>query len=342
MSSPTKVELTGGHFQDSAGNVLAGGTLVMELVQDEQLSMSTGQVCGGIKVTINLDSAGSVDTSPAQSVWPTDIMNPGNASYTVWGYTAEGQLAWGPNYNLLVPSGSTYDVDGWVPNSVNNGSGSGGSNLLLQTNGVNNGSQSKLNLYSSDSSVTLTDDDSGNIDFQVSLTPVAGNYFQTNPTANTTTQSTDQAGANGIYLYVLDVNVAVSFDKISVAVADADTGGTLSDIGIYSLTGTLLANIGATDSLSNTTVYSFPTLQGTVTLQPGRYLFAITANANSGGFVFNFNDPVWITTTYQTSDHSSAGVLPATITVTVVNNFGYPGYSPGSGNFPIPLLVLHT
>jgi len=167
MPAPTKVQLIGGHFQDAEGNVLALGHLVMELVQDEQLSSSTGQVCGGIKILINLDANGSVSTSPAQSVWSPENMTPIGASYTVWGYTAQGELAWGPNYNLDVPVGATFDVDNWIPNSTGAGSGgSGGSNLQLQVNGTNNVVQSLLNLESLDGSITITDEGNGSVNFQ--------------------------------------------------------------------------------------------------------------------------------------------------------------------------------
>jgi hypothetical protein len=176
MSAPTKVQLVGGHFQDATGNVLALGNLVMELVQDEQLSSSTGQVCGGIKITVLLDENGSVqgtsgDGDPAQYVWPTDAMLPLQASYTVWAYSAEGELAWGPNYNLRVPSGSTFDVDLWVPNSASFGSGGGsGSSLVLQVNGVANVDQALLNLANSDGSVTLTDEGNGTVEISAANT----------------------------------------------------------------------------------------------------------------------------------------------------------------------------
>lgn len=158
------VTLTGGTFQDAMGNLLADGYLIMELSQDEQLSMSQGQAVGARKIKVMLGDDGNVLVSPEQKVWPTDEMNPPNASYTVWGYTAEGQLVWGPNYGLLVPTGSTYNVDGWVPNQIGGGGGSGApvGSLLLQTNGVNNGSQQLLDLVNG-SGITITDDGFGNI-----------------------------------------------------------------------------------------------------------------------------------------------------------------------------------
>lgn len=171
MPSPTKVQLIGGHFQDAEGNVLALGALVLELSQDEQITSLTGQITAGIKIRLALDSAGSVSTSPAQSVWPTDVMNPSGATYTAWCYAANGQLAWGPNYGLTVPSGATYDVDNWVPNSTSGSSGGAAvGSILLQTNSVNNGNQGKFNAIAG-TGMTITDDGLGDITFTSSAAP---------------------------------------------------------------------------------------------------------------------------------------------------------------------------
>jgi hypothetical protein len=172
MAAPTKVQLINGHFQDAEGNVLALGSLKMTLIQDEQLSSSTGQVCGGITLKILLDANGSVqgtsgDGFPAQSVWPTDQMNPLGASYVVTAYSAAGELAWGPNYNLLVPSGATFDVDNWVPNNSFVAAASGSGGTVLEVNGTPNIVQGLLNLESADSSVTITDLGNGTVNLEV-------------------------------------------------------------------------------------------------------------------------------------------------------------------------------
>lgn len=162
----SKVQLVGGPFLDTAGNPIANGKLILELQNDEQLSSSTGQVGCGIKTTILLDSNGNVqgtsgDGDPAQYVWPTDAMVPINASYAGWVYSAEGQLVWGPNYNLLVPSGATFNVDLWVPSSANAITPNNSENsITLETNGVVNASQSVENLIAG-SNITLTADGAG-------------------------------------------------------------------------------------------------------------------------------------------------------------------------------------
>jgi len=114
--SVSKVQLTGGNFQDSEGNVLANGYLTMYLSQDE--SVNDSQVCSGIGLTIQLDANGNVVSSPAQSVWGNDQMSPANSFYTVTGYTASGQTALGPNNQQVIGNGGTFDVGTWVPNQV--------------------------------------------------------------------------------------------------------------------------------------------------------------------------------------------------------------------------------
>jgi len=119
MATPALTLLFGGSFQDAEGNPLTNGRLRFKLYQDETLSNNAGLLCAGAQVSIPLDANGNVDTTQADvSVWPTDQMTPtANASYTVWGYTAEGQLAWGQNYGLTVPSTPAYNLNNWIPNN---------------------------------------------------------------------------------------------------------------------------------------------------------------------------------------------------------------------------------
>lgn len=170
----TKTQLIGGAFQDSEGNLLANGYLTMELSQDAQIT-GTGQICSGVTIQIQLDSNANVASSssspPAsnQLVWGNDVMSPVNTFYTVRGFTASGQLAWGPNVQQVV-SGSTFNTGTWVPNRVVNWTPSV-QTPTLQTNGVNNGSQIKFNAVAG-AAMTITDDGSGDITF-TSVTPAS-------------------------------------------------------------------------------------------------------------------------------------------------------------------------
>ncbi len=121
----TKTQLVGGSFQDSQGNLLANGYLTMRLSQDEEVVDSL--ICSGITIRIQLDSVGNVASSsstpsaPNQFVWANDVMLPVNSYYKVTGFTASGQIAWGPN-NQQASSGGigggTFDTGTWVPNQV--------------------------------------------------------------------------------------------------------------------------------------------------------------------------------------------------------------------------------
>ena len=113
----TKVQLTGGAFQDSEGNKLALGYLEMYLSADENIT-GVGNIVSGRAIKILLDVNGDVQTSPAQSIWGNDQMLPTNSYYRVTGYTAAGQPAWGPNNQQVNGDGGTFDVGTWVPNQV--------------------------------------------------------------------------------------------------------------------------------------------------------------------------------------------------------------------------------
>src|ERR1035437_4335700 len=112
----TKVQLTGGNFQDSSGGVLNLGYLLMKLSSDEEVNSSL--ICSGIEIRIQLDANGNVITTPPQSVWGNDQMLPDNSYYKVTGYTAAGQPAWGPNNQQVLGNGGTFDTGAWIPNTV--------------------------------------------------------------------------------------------------------------------------------------------------------------------------------------------------------------------------------
>lgn len=153
----TKVQLTGGQFQDAEGNVLALGYLKMRLNQDESVA-SVGQVCSGIEIRIELDASGAVVAG--QFVWANADMTPANSYYRVTGFTNQGQLAWGPN-NQQVPSGATFDVGTWIPNQVISWVPSVQS-VEIRVNGVLAADQARLN-FTDNADITWSIDGSGNI-----------------------------------------------------------------------------------------------------------------------------------------------------------------------------------
>lgn len=114
----TKVQIIGGAFQDPAGNPLANGYLLFELSQDGLINGSS-QIAAGREIKVTLDANGNVVTSPAQYIWPNDVIIPINTFYTVSAYTSSGQLVWGPNSQQVLSSPSPFDITAWVPATVN-------------------------------------------------------------------------------------------------------------------------------------------------------------------------------------------------------------------------------
>lgn len=167
--SYTETQLTGGAFQDSEGNVIAGGTMQLVLNADNSIS-GIGNICSGITITLSLDSNGNVASSTStptasdQYIWATDIMQTANAFYTVSVYNSSGQLVWGPNNQQVTSGGAgggTFNVGIWTPNSVFSWTPSQQS-LQLEVNGTDNVIQSLLNLVAG-SNITITDDGNGSV-----------------------------------------------------------------------------------------------------------------------------------------------------------------------------------
>lgn len=157
-----KVELIGGAFQDSKGNVLANGYLKFVLSQDCSVT-GVGNIASGIAITVTLDASGNANTG--QFLWGNDVLLPQPNYYRVTGFTSAGQPAWGPNNQQVTGSG-TFDLGTWIPNTVISWTPSISQPLVLKHNGTVNASQTILNLESTDASVIITDLGGGNIDLQ--------------------------------------------------------------------------------------------------------------------------------------------------------------------------------
>ena len=162
---PNTVQLIGGNFQDSEGNPLANGYLELKLNQDA-LVTGVGNICSGITITILLDVNGTVISSPAQYVWANDQMLPVNSYYRVTGFTAAGQMAWGPNNQQILGSGGTFDVGTWVPNQIISWTPSLQAPAIT-INGIPLSSQTALNFTSTNNSIVITNPSGGTINLQV-------------------------------------------------------------------------------------------------------------------------------------------------------------------------------
>jgi pectate lyase-like protein len=144
---------------------------------------------------------------------------------------------------------------------------------------------------------------------------------------------------NAINVIPFLVPMQLQFSKLTIDIGTTDsTGGDLYDVGIYSLSGALQCNWGATAFTA-----SGPTdgscAQGTVTLAPGNYIFAFTGNATTAkiypGNAYNTGFEILGSATSGTS--SSGGALPSSIAVPAV----CPACGATTTTFASPFIVMH-
>jgi|ERR1035441_3612507 hypothetical protein len=130
------ITLTGGSFQDSIGNPVSFGTLVMTLIQsDNQIGylysnlnslvlspVVDSEVCQGLSFEIPLDINGDVVASPVYSVYANDALEPPNSYYLCTVYSERGEKLWGPNPQQILmslsPLSTTFDIGQWIPGSI--------------------------------------------------------------------------------------------------------------------------------------------------------------------------------------------------------------------------------
>ena len=244
----SKTMLTGGSFQDSLGNPLANGTLKFHLSQDCLVS-GVGTVCSGIDVIIQLDSTGNVASSastpsaPNQYIWSNLVMTPQNNYYRVTGYTAQGQIAFGGN-NQQVGSGATFNLDSWVPNTVISWFPTVGQSLLLEVNGTPTADQQVANFESLDSSITITDEGNGNINFQSAAgsggfaTTGVGGFISaglpmTTIWGNSITSGIPGNSANQLHVWQFCLEATYTLSALSYNVQGAGAAGSHVNFGFY-------------------------------------------------------------------------------------------------------------
>jgi hypothetical protein len=137
--------------------------------------------------------------------------------------------------------------------------------------------------------------------------------------------------------YPITISFPVAFSKMEIVVTLADTNsGHHYDFGIYDLSGNLLADVGPQTGLSSTGAHDLSLVQGTVTLQAGTYLFAMTGDATTLYVARNWQASTNSILYWQTSDGSSGGQLPSTISLstsaTTLDSYG-DGF--------LPIFALH-
>ena len=162
MTTPN-LQIEGGNFQDLSGNVLANGYLLFELSHDGEVSSVPAQIVAGLKVKVNLNSSGSIPSSPAVLIWSNDAIAPAGSYYIVRAFKSDGTDAWADfQYWILASSPDPLDVGTIIPLNPPGFTATGVSGLTLETNEVLNGSQTLLDLHAG-TGITLTDNGTGRV-----------------------------------------------------------------------------------------------------------------------------------------------------------------------------------
>jgi len=129
--------------------------------------------------------------------------------------------------------------------------------------------------------------------------------------------SSNGAVANKVNYSGFYLTTSLTFTTLGFNIGTLD-GVNNSDVGIYNAAGSsLLANIGA-QHLGSTGMQSFTVTQGTVTLQPARYLFAYTSAASTLAMQKDNRIITWAFTAGGVGV-SVGGALPATIPAPTVS-----------------------
>jgi hypothetical protein len=152
-------------------------------------------------------------------------------------------------------------------------------------------------------------------DSSLSGAGIVGNTLKVTPmtfwaAASASVSGFGNTSANMLFISSIEIPAPLTFAHI-IAQASTGDGANNSDIGLYNISGTLIANIGA-QLISVTTAVSYATLQGAQTIPQGSYLVAMTSVGTTLK-LFGANS-------YYVQYHSAAygsssgGALPASIT----------------------------
>jgi|ERR1700728_1592505 len=95
MAILQQISLSGGHFQDGAGNLNSNGYLILTLSHDSNIQVLGGptgvQVYAGIPIKVRLDNNGNI--VPNQ-IWPNSLLTPSGSYYLAKLYNNSGLEIW--------------------------------------------------------------------------------------------------------------------------------------------------------------------------------------------------------------------------------------------------------
>lgn len=114
----SKVQVTGGPFQDAAGNALSNGYLLFQL-QHDAVALFADQIVGAVSVKIPLDINGYVQgtvTGAPVYLWPNDVLLPANGNYIVWAFDSSNRMVWdNPQIQQIKSTPNPYNINVWIP-----------------------------------------------------------------------------------------------------------------------------------------------------------------------------------------------------------------------------------
>jgi hypothetical protein len=139
------------------------------------------------------------------------------------------------------------------------------------------------------------------------------------------------SAANAVNVSQIVIPYSVTFSKVAYDVSITDAVNNY-DIGIYDAGGALKCDIGA-QVFSPGGVQDKLCTQGSVTLPAGIYYFAFTGAATTAKIFYGNSSALQVIGTNTSSTASTAGALPATITV--------PGAGAQISAFGSPFIILH-
>lgn len=270
---PTQATITA-TIADPSGTALTNGAFVRFRLRNFQGFVprvsGTSIVC---ETQIDAQPNGSGNIS--QALWKNSDITPSSTYYTVefWSLgriTSSGNYIFNADTNLNTAS------------QLNTPPVPPGFSLVLENNGVLNSSQSVLNIESTDSSITITDRGSGNIDLASGAGNVSLPFFvgpgrtDVNDCANASA-SMATVGTNVVNVLKFLLNGKITVGHVSVFINQGFFTGTMN-IGIYSTSGNKLLDA----SFDNTVEGAIQTVAITpVTLTQGEYYLAWSSSSTA-------------------------------------------------------------
>jgi hypothetical protein len=138
------ITLTGGGFRDSAGNLLAGGSVTFQLSQDAVAILAPyAQVMANLVVSFDLDEYGNfveAPDAPPCNLWSNAELSPTATYYFVNTYTAAGvranrdEILWAfANTGYIT---GTVTIDGITYNTYTTFNTTGSQNIQVDDNGI--------------------------------------------------------------------------------------------------------------------------------------------------------------------------------------------------------------